>query len=158
MVKHGNRWPWIIWRWSISSYKNRPSLASVRSLEWQTMLIKGVFTYFAKKNAFSIFKVQKLGVFMKQLPRICLENAPPQHSHIVDHIVWEIHQLDASQQLSRHFSSFIQLSADLLGSVPNLNYRCFMVCSWFFQKIILRYASCHLMGDPIRVLQYLTPG
>ena len=104
-----------------------PYRAQVCTLEWQTMFIKGVFAFFAKKCIF-LFRSAKM-FFVKQLLRTCLKNAPPQHSHIVDHIVWTIHQLDASQKLSRHFSIFIQLSADLAGSAANLNYRCFLVCS-----------------------------
>ena len=32
-----------------------------------------------------------------------------------------------------------QVFGDLVGTVPNLNYKCFLVCSRFFTKIIFRY-------------------
>ena len=39
----------------------------------------------------------------------------------------------------------------------NLNYMCLIVCSLFFQKIISRYTSNHIVRDPPRFLQDSTP-
>ena len=56
-------------------------------------------------------------------------------------------------KLSIHFSTKWQVSVDLVGTRWNLNSRCLIVFSWFFQKIIFRYKTWHLVRDPLRVLQ-----
>ena len=50
-----------------------------------------------------------------------------------------------------------QIAADLVGTGWNLNYKCLIVCSLFFQKIISRCKSTHFIRDLPRGLQDSTP-
>jgi hypothetical protein len=47
--------------------------------------------------------------------------------------------------------------AELGGNWSNLNYRCLIVCSCFFLKIIFSVTSAYFIIDPRVVLQDLTP-
>ena len=50
-----------------------------------------------------------------------------------------------------------QIAANSVGTGWNLNYKCLIVCSLFFQKIISRCTSTHFIRDPPRVLQDFIP-
>ena len=130
---------------------NVPILCTHVHLGMANNVVQGSFQLYCTKKSFSIFWAPKRGLFMKHLPRICCKMVPPHFCKILDQIVSTIHQLVASQKLSSHLSWKRQFFADSVGSGPNLNYRCFIGCSWFFLKIIFTYKSSHLIRHPLRV-------
>ena len=116
----------------------------------------GGFHCLWKKNPFFIFWAPKM-VFFKHLPRKHSKIGLPKFSILLDHIVCTNHRLVASQNISRYLSPKRQIVADSVGSGQNLNYRCLIVCSWFFQKIIFRFTAIYFMIDPQIVLKDYTP-
>ena len=130
-----------------------PSCAHIYVLAWQTMLSNIVFNFSQKKNPFFIFGVSKREIFVKHLPRICFKMAPYHFCKILDHVSSIIHQLVAFKIFLASSRKKRQVYVDTVGTVPNLNYKCFVVCSWFFTKIIFRYKTCDFIRDTLRVLQ-----
>ena len=55
-------------------------------LEFQTMLPKEVFIFFARKIHFSFSECPKGGFFVKELPNNCCKNGPNQFYKILGHI------------------------------------------------------------------------
>ena len=55
-------------------------------LEWQSMLIWGVFIFFGRKNHFPFSECPKGGFFVKDLPNICCKIGPNHFSKILGHI------------------------------------------------------------------------
>jgi hypothetical protein len=76
---------------------------------------------------------------------------------ILYHTVCPIHHLFEWKKFFSLPSKNWQISADSAGSGSNLNYRCIIVCSCFFLKIIFRYKSIYFIIDPQIVMQYSTP-
>ena len=131
--------------------------AKVCILEWPTSLPKEVFIFVARKIHFSFSECRKQGCFVKKLPNIWCKFEPLHLKKILDHILLTIYQMFACQMIFIHLSPKRQISIDSAGTGSNLNYMCLIVCSLFFQKIISRYTSSHLIIDPPRGLQDSTP-
>ena len=55
-------------------------------LEWQTMLPKGVFIFFAWKIHFPFFECPKWGFSVKELPNKCCKNGPNHFAKILGHV------------------------------------------------------------------------
>jgi hypothetical protein len=127
-------------RWASYGYNhgivcsNEPILCTCVHLGMAKKIALESINYICTKNSFFIFLMLKLSYFVKHLPKISLKNGPPQIQIILYHILCIIHHFFAWKKLSRHPSRNWQNSADSAGSGSNLNYRCFIVCSYFFQK------------------------
>jgi hypothetical protein len=93
-----------------------------------------VFSFSWHKKFIFHFLSAKNGFFVKHLQKICFKNGTPQFYNILYHILCTIHQFFARKKLSRRPSRNWQNYADSVGSGSNLNYRCFIFCSSFFQK------------------------
>jgi hypothetical protein len=117
----------------------------------------GSFNFHCTKNSFFIFLVQKLGFFVKHLPKVCYRNRTTKFKMIIYHILCIIHQLFARKRLYSHPSKNRQISVISVGSGSNLNYRCFIVCSCFSTKIIFSYTSIYFIRDPSSVCQDSIP-
>jgi hypothetical protein len=115
------------------------------------------FNFCCIKHSIFIFLVQKIGFFVKRIPKICYKNGPTKFKMILYHTVCTIHHLFAWKKFSRHSSRNWQNFANSIGSGSNLNYRCFIVCSYVFPKIIFRYTSIYFIIDSQSVPQYSTP-
>jgi hypothetical protein len=50
------------------------------------------FQFYRVEKPFSIFRVSKLGFFMKQLPKLALITGAHQFSKVLDHILYTFHQ------------------------------------------------------------------
>ena len=62
----------------------------------------------------------------------------------------------ACKKVSIHLFWKRQNPADSDGTGSNLNCRCVIVFSLFFEKIIFRYTSSYFFRDPTKYLQYYT--
>jgi hypothetical protein len=76
----------------------------------------GSFNFCCTKNSFFIFLTQKMGFFVKHLPKICFKNVPTHFYKILYHILCTINQLFAwksflstPQEIDKYLS--IQLEA-----------------------------------------------
>jgi hypothetical protein len=67
--------------------------AKVVDLEWQIMLQKGFFIFFAQKTHFCIFLSGTNGLFVKNLPKFSLIFVPTQFTKILDHFISTFHLL-----------------------------------------------------------------
>ena len=67
-------------------------------LEFQTMLPKGVFIFFAWKIHFPFFECAKRVFFVKDLPYICYKIGPNQYSKILGHIECTIDKMVGCQK------------------------------------------------------------
>ena len=117
---------------------NVPILCTHVHLGMANDVVQGSFQLYCTKKSFFIFLSAEKGFFVKHLPRISFKMIPPYFCKILDHILITNHQFSASQKLSSHLSAKRQSFADLVGSGPNFNYRCVIVCSCFFEKNIFR--------------------
>ena len=86
------------------------------------------------KISFSIFGVSKTGFFVKHLPKICYKIVPQKFIDSLDHILSTNTRFYFSKKLSIQLFWKRQISADLVETEPNLNYRCLLVCSWFLEN------------------------
>jgi hypothetical protein len=114
---------------------------------------EGSFHFFFTKNSFFIFWVTQIDVLVKELPKFNFKIRPKQSQKILEHLGFKIQHLVEQKTIYSYFLIFSQLSADSAGNRPNLNYKCFIVCSWFFAKIIFRCTSCYFIRDLQKVLQ-----
>ena len=114
------------------------------------------FYFLCTKKSFLIFRVQKMGFFVKDLPNICSKIEPQLLNKILDHMLFT-NQMVGCRKVSIHLSWKRHISADSIGIGSNLNCRCFVVCSRFFEKIILRYTSTYFIRYTTLVLQDSTP-
>ena len=105
------------------------------------------FSFSSQKKFIFHFPNAKNGFFVKHLPRNHSKIGPPKFSRILDHIVCTNHQLVASQKISRYLSPKRQITVDSAGSGSNFNYRCLILCSWFFPKIIFRFTTIYFIID-----------
>jgi hypothetical protein len=141
-------------RWASSGHnygivcRNDPILCTCVYLGMTNNVSLGSFNFRCTKNSFFIFLAPKMVYFVKHLPKICFKNGPTQFYKKLYHILCTIHQLFASKKFSRLPSRNRQISADSDGSGSNLNYRYFIVFSYFFPKIIFRYTSIYFIIDP----------
>jgi hypothetical protein len=117
----------------------------------------GSFNFCCTKKSFFIFLVQKLGFFVKCLPKICYKNWTTKFYKTLYHILCTIHQFFCMEKVLYPPLKKRQNSTDSAGSGSNLNYMCFIICSWFFPKIVFRYKSIYFIRDPQRVLQDSVP-
>ena len=115
------------------------------------------FQLYCTKKPFFIFRVRKIGFFVKHLPKICCKMGDHHFYKILDHISCTNNQMVVSEKLSIQPFPKRQIPADSVETGSNLNYRCFIVCSWFFEKLISRYASRCFIIDAPRVSQNSTP-
>jgi hypothetical protein len=114
-----------------------------------------VFNFLCTEKSFFFFRMPKMVfVVVKNLPRNHFKIGPAKISQILYHILGIIHQLVAYQKIFRYRSTNRQIPTDLRESGSNLNYRRFIVCSWFFPKIIFRYTISYFISDPQRLLFY----
>jgi hypothetical protein len=118
-------------------YRNDPILCTYVPLEMANNVHLECFTIIGIQSSFFIFSAPKMGSFVKHLPKICFKNGPTQFYRIIYHILCIIHQLFASKKFSRLPSRNRQIYVDSVESGSNLNYRYFIVCSYFFQKSFL---------------------
>jgi hypothetical protein len=73
--------------------------------------------------------VAQIDVFVKELPKLNFIIEPKQSPKKVYNLGFTIQHLVEQKPICRYFLIFQQLSADSAGSGPNLNYKCFIVCS-----------------------------
>jgi hypothetical protein len=109
------------------------------------------------KHSIFIFLVQKMDFFVKRIPKMCYKNGPTKFKMILYHTVCTIHHLFEWKKFFSLPSKNWQISTDSAGSGSNLNYMCFIVCSYFLPKIIFRYTSIYFIIDSQSVPQYSTP-
>ena len=119
-------------------------------LEFQTMLPKGVFIFFARKMHFpfsecpmsffceGIYLLQNCTKWIFQNTRTYVMHNWPNGwvSKVLIHLWWKR-----------------QISAISVGSGSNLNYCCLIICYLFFQKIISRYKSIYLIRETPKKLK-----
>jgi hypothetical protein len=126
---------------------NDPILCICVPLEMANNVYFWCFPFLGIKSSFFIFLAPKMGFFVKHLPNICFKNVPTHFYKILYHILCTIHKLFAWKRFYSHPSRNWQIYASSVGSGPNLNYMCFILCSCFFQKIIFRYTSTCFIID-----------
>jgi hypothetical protein len=134
-------------------YSNDHILCKCVRLRMTNNVPEGSFYFFCTKNLFFIFWVTQIGVFVKELPKFNFKIGPKQSQKILEHLGFKIQHLVGQKIIYRYFLIFWQLSADSVGSGPNLNYKCFIVCSWFFSKNIFRCISWYFIRDLQKVSQ-----
>jgi hypothetical protein len=115
------------------------------------------FHYLCTKNSFSIFWVPQIDIFVKELSKLNMKIGPKQSPKIVDNLGFKIQHLVGQKNIFRYFLIFRHLSADSAGSESNLNYKCFIVCSRFFEKNIFMCTSCYFFIDLQKNSQDSTP-
>jgi hypothetical protein len=115
------------------------------------------FPFHCTEKPFSIFRVWKMGFFVKHQPQICCKTWELHFLKILDHVICTNNQIVGPEKVSIHLFWKTQVSADSVGNGSNLNYRCLVVCSWFLAKIIFRYTTTYFIRDTPRVSQYSTP-
>ena len=113
---------------------------------------EGSFHFRFTKKSFPIFRVPKLGFFVKDLTNLGCKIVPCQFSKILYHISCAINQLVVCKKLFNHLSSKWQISADSAGTGSILNYKCFIVFSLFFVNFSFRYKSSHFIKVIPKVL------
>ena len=130
----------------------RPYCAHVCILEWQAMSPKGVFKFIVQKFIFHFLSV-KNGFFCEAATKNVLPKwANPFFINSRPRFMYNS-PIVCISKLSRHLSAKRQIYVDLVGTEPNLNYMCFIGCSWFFPKIIFKFKTCYFIRDPLRFLQ-----
>jgi hypothetical protein len=132
---------------------NDPILCKSVRLGMTNNVAEGSFHFFCTKNSIFIFWVTQIDVLVKELPKFNLKIGPKQSQKILEHLRFKIQHLVEQKTIYRYFLIFWQLSADSAGSGPNLNYKCFIVCSRFFEKNIFRCTSCYFIIDLQKVSQ-----
>ena len=115
------------------------------------------FIFLWTKISFFIFGVPKVGFFVKHLQKICYKIVPHKFIELLDHIVSTNNQIPYSRKLYIHLFWKRQISADSVETGPNFNYRCLVVWSCFFVKIIFRNKSTYFLRDTPIVLRDSTP-
>ena len=119
--------------------------------------VKGSFRFHCMKKPFFIFRVPKVGLFCEEpskylvwiWPNPFLKNTRPYFINNWPNFPCKLFLI--------HLSWKRQIVVDSAGTGWNLNYKCLIVCSLFFQKFISRCTSTHFIRDPPRVLQDSTP-
>jgi hypothetical protein len=109
------------------------------------------------KKFISHFWSAKKSFFVKQLPHFTLMTGPTQTPKKVDHYICSIHLLIKKNSISRYFLQIRRFFANLAGSGPELNYRCFIVCLCFFGKNTFRFPRSYFIVDPQKLFQDSTP-
>ena len=118
---------------------------------------KGSFHFRRTKNAFFIFRVPKVGSFCEGSTKYLMSiwtnpflyyTRPPFINKL---------QKFPCEMFLMHLCWKRQIAANSAGTGWNLNYKCLIVCSLFFQKIICKCTSTHFIRDLQRVLQDSTP-
>ena len=130
-----------------------PYCAHIYAFTWQTMLPKKVFNFIARKSHFPFCECRNGSFFVMYVPRIRFKMVPHHFFKMLDHILSIIHQPVESKSFLASSRKKRQVSADLARTLPNLNYKCFVICSRFFIKIIFRYTTCGLIRDTMIVWQ-----
>ena len=118
---------------------------------------EGSFYFRFTKKSFSIFRVPKLGFFVKDVTNLGCKIIPNKFSKILYHVSCAINQLVACKKLFNHLLSKWQISADSAGPGSILNHKCFIVFSLFFVNFSFRYKSSHFIRDSPVLLQDFTP-
>ena len=113
--------------------------------------------FYCIKKLFSIFRVRKMGFFVKHQPQICWKNWEMHFLKTLEHVRCTNHHIVGCEKFSMHLFWKWQIPADSVGNGSNLNCRCLVICSWFLAKIIFRYTTTYLIRDTPRVSQYSTP-
>jgi hypothetical protein len=122
-----------------------------------------VFCFSWHKKFIFHFLSTKNGFFVKHLPKLCFKNIPRQFEKIVYHILCTINQLFAWKRFYSHPSRNWQISADSVGSGSNLNYRCFIVCSYlkknyfYMHKYLFHHRSIKSLARFYPRLGMVTP-
>ena len=73
-------------------------------LEQRTTLPKKVLILLTQKKSIFIFRMQKMGYFVKQLPKICRKIGALHYLKILDHIVFTDNQMVMCQTVSIYLS------------------------------------------------------
>ena len=132
---------------------NEPILCTHIRLYVANNVFEGRFRLYFTKKPFSIFWVPEREFFVKHVPRIRFKMVPHHlKKYIRSHFKYNS-PTGSIQELSSQLSEKRQVWADLVGTLPNLNYKYFVICSRFFFKIIFRYTTCELIRDTVIVLQ-----
>jgi hypothetical protein len=113
----------------------------------------GCFPFLDIKSSFFIFLAPKIDSFVKHLPKIRFKNRITPFYKILYYIICTINQLFAWKKFYSHRSRNWQIYVNSVESGSNLNYRYFIVCSYFFQKSFLRYKNRFFIIDLVRFLQ-----
>jgi hypothetical protein len=66
--------------------------------------------------------VPQIDIFVKDVPKFNLKIGPKQYPKILEHLGFKDQHFIEQKIICRYFLIFQQLSADLVGSGPNLNY------------------------------------
>jgi hypothetical protein len=96
------------------------------------------------------------GGFVKHLPKNNSKIVPYKISGIRDYIMCTTHQLVPSQKISRYPSTKRNVVVNSVGRGENLNCRCLIVFSYFFQNIIFMFPTIYFIIVPV-FLQAYTP-
>ena len=136
---------------------NVPIFHTIMHIGTTNNVDKELFIFLWIKISFSIFGVSKMGFFVKHLSIICYKIIPHKFIKLLYHIWSTNNQIPFSKKIYIHLFWKRQISTDSVETGPNLNYRCLVVCSWFFVKIIFRYTSIYFIRDTPIVPQYSTP-
>jgi hypothetical protein len=94
---------------------------------------------------------------VKEVPNFWCWIIPQEFYNIIYDNLCIKYQLFECPMNSMHLSWKRQTSAESAGKGSNLNYRCLIVCSWFFPKIIFSFTSIYLIIGPMIFLQNSTP-
>jgi hypothetical protein len=124
---------------------NNPILRTCVRLGMSNNVHFRCFPFLRIKNSFSIFWVSKMGFFVKQVPNIWSWIVPQEFYNIIYDILCTNHQMFKCVMIFIHLSWKRQTSAESVGNGSNLNYRCLIVCSWFFPKIIFSFTSIYFI-------------
>ena len=118
---------------------------------------KGSFHFRCTKNAFFIFRVPKVGSFCEGCTKYLMSIwTNPFFYYTRPYFINNLQKFLCKMFLM-HLCWKRQIAANSAGTGWNLNYKCLIVCSLFFKKIISKCTSTHLIRDLQSVLQYSTP-
>jgi hypothetical protein len=89
-----------------------------------------------------------MGFFVKHLPRNHCKMS--KQKFLKWYTTWYV-QITTWLHIKRFLGTSYkkrQNVADSVGSGSNLNYKCLIVCSWFFEKNIFRFTIIYFIRDP----------
>ena len=84
-------------------FQNDPILCTGVHLVMENNVAEERFHFQYTKKSFSIFRVQKMGFFVKQQPQICCKNWDMHFLSILDHVRFTNNQSVGCEKFSMHF-------------------------------------------------------